>query len=141
MWHTLAAVISALCAVVAAIVSVLIYRRARGNDLVERITGGDREVREHVDVSVASVRTHSLGAVDEVRAAVHAIQAQVTSMSNSITSMQTESHHMLRARDLGKVHEKINAVAADVHKSSAELGGLREQLNVMYKLMLEERKR
>lgn len=139
-WHTLAAVISALCAVVAAIVSVLIYRRARGNDLLERITGGDSEVRSHVDSSVASVRTHSMAAVDEVKRGVHAIEHQVTAMSNHLASMQTESTHMLRARDLGKVHEKINSVAAEVHTSSAQLGALREQVNVIYKLLLEGKK-
>lgn len=117
VWRSMAAVVSALCAIIAATVSVAVWRKARVSDLAARIDDGDAANSE---------------AIEEMRGDLHQVQT-------AVAQIQVDTGHMLRPRDLGKVHEKINAVAENTAETRAHVSALREQLNVIQKLLMERR--
>lgn len=117
-WRSLAAMISALCAIIAATVSVAVWRKARVSDLADRIDDGDAQ---------------NASAIEELRDDVHKVQT-------AVAQIQVDTGHMLRPRDLGRVHEKINAVAENTAETRAHVNALREQVNVIHRLLMEARK-
>lgn len=127
-----AALLSAVCAVIAALVSLAVWRKARSGDLAARIDDGDAAVREHADRELAAIR-RSVGDVcesmDEVRGAVARIEAR----------QESEEKHVLRPRDLGAIHEKVNRVAEELAavraQGHAETRMLSEQLRVLQQLV------
>lgn len=104
----LAAVACAFCAIVSAIVCVAIWRRATDGDFGRRIEEGDKAVRDHTEAKLDEIREE----VEETRNA----------LANFISRANANGAHMLRARDLGPLHEKINKVAVDVAETRAATG-------------------
>ncbi len=100
-WLTLAAVVSAACAIVAAAVSVGIWRR--GAD--------DRAQVAALARVVARIEMHQ----------------------------ESEDKHVLRPRDLGAIHERINRVAEELAatraQASTETRMLSEQLSIVQRLL------
>jgi len=136
-WQTAAAVISACCAMVAATVSVAVWRKARSTDLSGRIDGGDLDAKAHTDRSVSALREQTSSTVQEIRQTVDHLSQQVDEVRQVATRMEADAQNMLRPRDLGRVHEKINAVATETTANSAKLGAIGEQVGVIYKLLLK----
>ena len=129
-WNSVVAALSAVCAVIAAAVSLAVWRRARSSD--SRIADGDRSVREHADRSLHQLR-EQLDQVsesqDEIRGAVARIEAH----------QESEEKHVLRPRDLGAIHEKVNRVAEEQAATRAQVHSetrmLSEQLRVLQNLV------
>ncbi|MGB3749439.1 MAG: hypothetical protein WA961_14665 [Rhodanobacter sp.] len=125
----MAAVLSAVCAIVAATVSVLIWRRVRSNDLSAKIDDGDKATRKHADQVSRDIKqqltqqTNRMGELEE-----------------SMARMEQQQAHTLTARDLGAVHEKINRVAEQISANSAMTQAMREQLRVIQEHLMRERK-
>lgn len=141
-WEALkawASIISAICAMVAAAVSVAVWRKARVSDLGARIEGGDREIKAHVDRSVSDVRRANSSAIQGILETVKELQEQSEATATAVARIETDCVHMLRPRDLGRLHEKINAVATDSASTRATVDAVREQVGVIYKLLLKER--
>jgi len=117
--------ICALCAVISATVCIVIWRKATTGDLGQQIVDGDARVKAHAEQLLGDIRDD----VDEVRSAV----ARIESLAAS------EDKHLLRARDLSPLHEKINRVSVEVAEtratSTAENRALGEQMKVLQGLM------
>lgn len=136
-WVAIAAITAAACAVVAAMVCVGVWRKVRASalgasDLGKRIADGDSAVKLHADQALNAMRE----SVDEM-------SERVGDMGDAIARIEThqaaEEKHVLRPRDLGAIHEKINraveAIAETRAQSSAELRGLSEQVKVLQRLV------
>lgn len=123
-WVAICCVIAAVCAVASAYVSVSIYRKAKTTDFGPQIAAGDAVVRAHVDTQLSSIDTK----LDDLSDTVARIEQR----------QETESEHVLRPRDLGRMHEKVNAVALDLAairaQSTAENRALGEQMRVLQRL-------
>lgn len=132
--RSLAAVISAICAIVAAGVSVAVWRKARSSDLGSKIESGDKAIKAHADQAIGKLEDSitelddKLGEFGEAIARIEAHQ-------------ETEGEHVLRPRDLGKIHEKINSVAQELSavraQSQTETRMLSEQLRVIQQLLMK----
>lgn len=118
--QALAAIVSSICAIVAATVSVLIWRKSRSTDLSERIDNGDRAIRKHADKSIGEIKTQ-----------LDAIGERVGDMEDGVARIEASAQHHLTARDLGLVHEKINRVAESIASNTATTNAMREQLRVI----------
>lgn len=120
-FRTAAAIISSVCAVIAAVVSVAVYRNSRHSDLGKRIADGDKSVRDYAEETLAEFRE----SLEEVKDAVARVE----------TLQESEAKHMVRHSDLSKIHDKINRVAEDTAAIRAEsrtaMQGMREQLRVI----------
>lgn len=116
---TAVVVCCAICVAICTAISVFIYRQLRATDLVKSIAEGDTSVRAHVDQQIA------------------AIAATVTRIEHH---QESEDRHVLRAKDLGPLHDKINRVseglAAIQAQSQAENKGLSEQLKVVQQMLM-----
>lgn len=132
--RSLAAVVSALCAIVAAGVSVAVWRKARSSDLGSKIESGDKAIKDHAD--------KGLGRQEE---SIVEIREQLAEFGEAIARIEahqeTETAHVLRPRDLGQIHEKINTVAHELAatraQSQTETRMLSEQLRVMQDLLMK----
>lgn len=121
----LAAVVSAICAIVAATVSVLVWRKARAGDLSKQISDGDRDVKKHTDRSVAGVNQR-----------LSTMDARMSGVEDGVARIEQQQQHSLTARDLGAVHEKINRLAENLAANTASTQGMREQLGVIHRLLM-----
>lgn len=121
----LVAIVCALCAVLSATVCVVIWRKAKTGDLGQAIADGDARVKAHAEQLLGDIRDD----FDEMRSAV----ARIESLAAS------EDKHLLRARDLSPLHEKINKVSIELAEtratSTAENRALGEQIRVIQGLM------
>jgi len=121
----LVAIVCALCAVISATVCLLIWRKAKTGDLGQQIADGDARVQAHAEQLLGHIRDD----VDAVRDAVARIESH----------QAADDKHVLRARDLSPLHEKINRVAIEVaetrSRTSAENRALGEQMKVLQGLM------
>lgn len=120
-----AAIISAVCAIVAAAVSVLVWRKARAGDLSKQITKGDSDAKRHIDRSIAGVNQR-LSTMDN----------RMGDVEDGLARIEEQQRHNLTARDLGVVHEKINRVAENLASNTASTNAMREQLRVMQEYLM-----
>lgn len=118
--QAMAAVISAMCAIVAATVSVLIWRKARAGDLSKQITKGDNDAKKHIDRSIAGVNQR-----------LSTMDTRMSDVEDGVARIEQQQTHNLTARDLGAVHEKINRVAENLAANTASTNAMREQLRVL----------
>jgi hypothetical protein len=123
-------IVAAICAVIAAAVSVGVWSKARSSN--QRITEGDAIVRAHVDRSLGSLRA----SIHEVKSGMDAMEQLVARIA---TRQETDKENVLRPRDLGVIHEKINRVAEQLAETRAqahtETRLLNEQLKVLQRLI------
>lgn len=132
--RSFAAVISALCAIVAAGVSVAVWRKARHSDLGSKIESGDKAIKDHAD--------RGLGRVEE---SITEVREQLGEFGEAIARIEShqeaETAHVLRPRDLGQIHEKINVVATELAavraQSQTETRMLSEQLRVIQQMLMK----
>lgn len=121
----LVAIVCALCAVISATVCVMIWRKARSGDLGKQIADGDARVRAHAEQLLGDIRDD----VNGVRDSIARIECHAAA----------EDKHLLRARDLTPLHERVNRVAETLAEtraqSSAEYRALGEQMRVLQGLM------
>lgn len=124
-WVSVAAVVSAVCAVIAAAVSVWIWRSLRSGDIGRQIHEGDTAVRTHVDRTIGAIA----GQLSGVRDAVARMEAR----------QATEEKHVLRPRDLNAIHDRMNKLAEEAASSRAqattETRMIGEQLRVLQRLI------
>lgn len=126
-WVSLAAMGSAACALVAAAVCVWIWRQTAA-----RIADGDAAVKQHADQSLGVLRS-----------AMANMARNVTEATDAIARMEahqaSEEKHVLRLRDLGAIHEKINRLAEDQAATRAQTTTqtqmLGEQLRLLQRLV------
>jgi len=118
--RTIATVISATCAIVAASVSVAVWRKARSTDMTNKIDAGDRATRKHTDRSVS-----------EIKARVEGMDQRLGELEEGVARMSQEQQHALKARDLGPMHEKINGLAQAVAANTATTKAVQEQLRLL----------
>jgi hypothetical protein len=130
----LATVLSALCAVTAATVSVLVLRKTRPGNIGQQIALGDAQVKDHVDRLLGVIRAtvgEMSGSLDDTRNMIARIEAHQAS----------EEKHVLRPRDLAAIHEKVGRVAEELAstraQASTETKMLSEQLRVLQQIMLD----
>lgn len=143
--RSLAAVLSAVCAIVAATVSVMLYRKARSSDLGSKIEVGDKSVREHADKTVAAMREANAAAIAKIEATCAHLTEQVDEVCDSVARIEArqenEEQHVLRPVDLGKVHDRINKVAEELAatraQSTTETKMLYEQLKVIQQILMQ----
>jgi septal ring factor EnvC (AmiA/AmiB activator) len=136
--RSFAAVISAVCAIVAAGVSVAVWRKARSSDLGTKIESGDKAIKAHADQAIGKLEETVVELEDklgEFGAAIARIEAH----------QETEGAHVLRPRDLGAIHEKINVVAHELAatraQSQTETRMLSEQLRVIQDMLMKRMER
>lgn len=124
-WVAVCCVIAAVCAVASACVSVSIWRKARTTDFGPQIIAGDASVRAHVETELSGIDTK----LDELTDSIARIEQR----------QETEAEHVLRPRDLGRMHEKINALAlegaARGAKADAQNLAITEQIRVLQRLV------
>ncbi|WP_430391084.1 hypothetical protein [Dyella sp. 20L07] len=118
--RTAAAVVSAMCAIVAAGVSLAVLRKARSADMTHRIDAGDRATRKHTDKSVSEIK-QTLVDVDQ----------RLSDLEGGVARMSQEQQHALKARDLGPMHEKINGLAQAVAANTATTKAVQEQMRLL----------
>jgi len=125
-WVFVAAIVAATCAVIAAAVCVGVWRRVRSLDVVgQQIIDGDAAVKRHAEESLEEIRE------------------RVGEMGNALARIETrqaeDEKHVLRAKDLGAIHEKINRLAEDLAATRAQSitqsQMIGEQLRVLQRLM------
>ncbi|MEW5833643.1 MAG: hypothetical protein AB1832_01145 [Pseudomonadota bacterium] len=126
--NSMAAVISCVCSVIAAGVSVAVFVKARSGDFAKKIESGDREQRKHTD-NIARRIERDLSEQGD----------RIGEIEETVARIAQQQQHNLTARDLGPMHEKINRVAEQVAATTAETKGVREQLAVIHSLLLEKR--
>lgn len=144
--RSLAAVLSALCAVIAAVVAVMVYRKARSSDLGARIEHGDKSSKDHTDKAVEAMRTANNAALSEIKTNVNVMGQQLHELQDSMARVEArqenEEQHVLRPVDLGKVHERINKVAEELAatraQSHTETKMLSEQLRVIQGILMQQ---
>lgn len=137
--RSLAAIVSALCAIVAALVSVSVYRKARTNDHSSQISAGDDKVKQHADRVVDELRRTTADKVEGIEETVGEILKQQGQLQANLARVENDTEHMLRPRDLGRVHEKINAVATDAAATRATVDAVKEQVGVIYSLLIDKK--
>lgn len=119
----MAAVVSALCALIAAGVSVAVLRKARSSDLGKKIEDGDKSVRQYAEKVSEEFRE----ALDEVKEGLSRVE----------TLQESEARHMVRHGDLSKLHEKINRVAEDTAATREANRAINEQLRIIQNHLLK----
>jgi hypothetical protein len=118
-WDALsvAAVGMLICCMVCAVICVMIWSKFRKN-FSQQITAGDDAVRAHANAELEDIR-ESIARIEQ--------------------RQETEAEHVLRPRDLGRIHEKINALAlegaARGAKSDAQNTAIAEQIKVLQRLV------
>lgn len=131
-WNDLqaaAAVISSICAIVAATVSVLVWRKSRSSDLTARIDNGDRATRKHTDKSVGDISTR-----------LSQLGGRMSVMEDGMARIEASQNHHLTAKDLSPLHEKINGVAQNLAANTAATKAMHEQLRMIQEHLMRERK-
>lgn len=123
-----AAVVSAICAVIAATVSVLVFLKARSGDFSSKIERGDMAQKKHTDRAVTHIHS-KLSQQDE----------RMGEIEDSLARIEQQQSHNLTAKDLGPLHEKINGVALQLAANTSETRASREQLSVIYRLLMERK--
>jgi hypothetical protein len=121
-----AAVVSAICAVIAALIALAVYRQSRGNDLTGKIDEGDRATRAHAQQGIDGLSTQ-----------VGEIGASLTEVRESVARIEQEQTHHLTARNLGPIHDKVNQVAQDVASNRAETRAVSEQLRTIQNYLMK----
>lgn len=124
-WQAAAAIVSSICAIVAATVSVMVWRKARSGDLAAKIDDGDKATRKHVDKSISDIKAeqaHQSKRMSDVEDGIARIE------------VATQSH--LTARDLGPMHEKINALAKETAATGATTKAIHEQVRMIQNLLM-----
>lgn len=122
-------VFSAVCAVVAAAVSVVVLWRAR-RDLSVRIHRGDRASREHTDRAIAEVGRQMRG-----------VEQRMGELEDGMARIETKQERHLEAKDLSPLHDKINNVASQVAAGNAATQAMREQLRVIQEHLMRGNRR
>lgn len=116
--HTMAAVASAAIALLAFAFSWMAYRQSRHGDVAKAITDGDAQARAHTERHVEQMRAANSAAIAEIREKVNDIEDQLVEVRDSLARLETQQgadrDQMLRPRDLGAMHEKINTVSSRV---------------------------
>jgi phage host-nuclease inhibitor protein Gam len=147
-WTAVVTLIAGVASIGAAIICLRIWRAAK-----KAIVDGDIAVKDHSDRSIAQLRQTVSGmhrTLGDVSAGVKRIesvqserQGQVESIREDIARLEShqenEEKHVLRPRDLGALHTRINTVAEELAaaraQSTAENRGLGEQLKVLQRLV------
>ncbi|MGN6229171.1 MAG: hypothetical protein ACTHNM_17230 [Dyella sp.] len=130
-WNSLnvaASVVSAICAVIAATVSVVVFFKARSGDFSTKIERGDMAQKKHTDRAVTQINS-KLSQQDE----------RMGEIEDSLARIEQQQQHNLTARDLGPLHEKINGVALQLAANTAATKASSEQLGVIHRLLMEKR--
>lgn len=122
IWMLAAFVVCAVCALISMAVAVFVWRQQEAVAALRRAIGeGDSAVMGDMHSAVDELREE----IGDVRAIVARIEAQQSS----------QEKHVLHARDLSPLHEKINRVAEQQAESRGELNEvarmLREQLRIL----------
>ena len=110
---SIAAIVAAVCCVVCAVICIGIWRKFGATNFDKQITAGDSSVRAYAEAELAAIRD-SIARIEQ--------------------RQETEAEHVLRPRDLGRVHDKINAVALDVAGMRSDYRGITEQLKLLQRL-------
>jgi septal ring factor EnvC (AmiA/AmiB activator) len=127
-------VLCALCALVVTVMCLWALRNLR-----TEIRSGDNSVKDHGDRELRQIRD-AVGRIEENQTRR---EEQIGEMQESIArieaSSEVDDRHVLRPRDLGGIHEKINTIALDVAglkgKSDAQFNALREQLTLLQRTL------
>ena len=101
----------------------------------EQIKHGDDGVKDHGERSISEIRN----AVNRIEVNGIRREEQIDEMQEAIARIEASSEaddkHLLRPRDLGAIHEKVNLIAQDLAnmkgKQDAQYNALREQLQIM----------
>lgn len=127
--QAMAALISSGCAIIAATISVLVWRKARAGDLSKQITKGDSDAKRHIDRSIAGVNQR-----------LSTMDTRMGEVEDGVARIEQQQLHNLTARDLGPMHEKINRLAENLAANTSTTNAMREQLRVVHEhLMRGER--
>jgi hypothetical protein len=132
-WETIRAVaevVSACCAITAAAVSLVVYRKAKAGDLTAKMDSGDRAIRKHTDRSIG-----------EVKSELGKLSTRMAEVENSNARIEENQAHCLVGKDLGPLHEKINRIGEQLAGNTATTQGVREQLRVLHDLLLRREDR
>jgi hypothetical protein len=121
----IAAVISAMCSVIAAGVSVAVFIKAKRGDFTKKIEKGDADARRHADQHARRIDRELVEQGD-----------RIGSMENTLARIEQQQQHNLVGKDLSPLHEKINGVALQVAAVTAEIRGTREQLVVIQRFLM-----
>lgn len=132
-----ACVLSAICALISTMICVWMWHSVR-----EQIKHGDDGVKDHGERSLAEIR----GAVGRIEANSIRRELQIDEMQEAIARIEATSEvdgkHVLRARDLGVIHEKVNTIAQNVAElrgqQAAQHNALREQLKVLQETFMRQ---
>ncbi|HEY4145181.1 hypothetical protein [Pinirhizobacter sp.] len=127
-WNDLqpiAAMVSAVCSIVAATVAVTVYRKSQASDLSTKIAQGDRVIRKHTDRAIGEVKNQLVSA-----------NHRLAEMEDGVARIEESQKHFLVGKDLGPLHEKINGVSNQVAATAATSNALKEQLGVIHELLL-----
>lgn len=126
-WPVLGMLLCTVCAVIAATVCIGIWFA-----IGRRIDVGDANVKASTRVEIERMRLSSV-------AMVRSMQSVRQSLSRIETQRESETDNYLRPRDLGVMHDKINAVAQELAtigaRTSTETRMLSEQLRVVQRLV------
>lgn len=123
-----AAIVSAVCAVTAAVVSIKAWRKTESKDLSAKIEKGDRAARLHADESSR-----------EIRKELTTQSRRLAELEDGVARIEQQQSHNLTARDLGPMHEKINRVAENLAANTASTNAMREQLRVMQEHLMRSK--
>jgi len=132
-----ACVICAACAIISTVISVSISRGVR-----KQINDGDGAVRDHGERSLAEIRN----TVNRIEIGQTRREEQIGELQQSIARIRAASEvddkHVLRLRDLGGVHDKINKLGNDMAElrgtTVAQHKALHEQLTVVQNTLNEQ---
>lgn len=124
-WVSAAAIVASACAVIAAAVCIGVWRRVRALDVGQQIADGDAAVKRHAEASIEEIRE------------------RISEMGDALARIETrqaeEEKHVLRPRDLGAIHEKINRLSEDLAATRAQTTTqtqmLGEQLRLLQRLV------
>jgi hypothetical protein len=140
-WRTVAALGSAACAVFAAGVSWIVLRRANASGLGSKIENGDKETRFHADRAIDALRTDTNKTCARISETVNGMSESLIDMRETVASIKQDSLHMIRPRDLGKLHEKINIALERSAGTNALVQAQTEQLKILTRCVMERNQR
>jgi len=123
-----AAILSAICALSALIVSIKALRRSQSKELTTKIEKGDRAARLHADESSRDIRKE-----------LTTQSRRLAELEDGVARIEQQQSHNLTARDLGAVHEKINRVAENLAANTASTNAMREQLRVLQEHLMRSK--
>jgi len=135
-----ACVLSAFCAMVSTMICVWMWHSVR-----EQIKHGDDGVKDHGERSLSEIR----GAVNRIEVNGIRREEQIDEMQEAIARIEATSEvdgkNVLRARDLGVIHEKVNTIAQSVAElrgqQAAQHNALREQLQLLQRSLIRHPQR